>query len=96
MFFANINYLTTYKLNGERIDSKTIAIGDCGEGPCFECTELTEIDQQLNLYTANNFIYYDCDEEGEEMSELEKREVIYRKGRLTKDGLIELTAEQKK
>ena len=42
---CNLPVLTTYKLNGERIDSKTIAIGGCGQGPCFECEELVEIDE---------------------------------------------------
>jgi len=88
--------LTTYKLNGERIDSKTIAIGGCGQEPCFECEELMKIDKSLNLYTANNLKYFDCDEDYEEIKGTEKKETIYKSGKLTVNGIIELTEELKK
>ncbi|PKG51078.1 hypothetical protein [Olleya sp. 1-3] len=88
--------LTTYKLNGERIDSKTIAIGGCGQGPCSECEELMEIDQEFNIYTANNLKYSDCDENYEEIAGTEKKEIIYKSGKLTRKGIIELTNELKK
>jgi len=88
--------LTTYKLNGERIDQKTIAIGGCGSGPCFDCDELMTIDVNYNLYTANNFKYYDCDENYDEVSDKVTTEVIYRSGRLTENGIIELTEQLKK
>jgi hypothetical protein len=88
--------LTTYKLNGEKIDSKTIAIGGCGQGPCFECEEFMEIDKELNIYTANNLRYYDCDEDYEEINGTEKKETIYKSGKLTPKVIIELTNEQKK
>ena len=88
--------LTTYKLNGERIDSKTIAIGGCGQGPCFECEELMEIDKELNIYTANNLKYYDCDEDYNEIKGTEKIKTIYKSGKLTEKGFVELTNELEK
>ncbi len=88
--------MTTYKLNGERIDSKTIAVGGCGQGPCFECEELMEIDKELNIYTANKLKYYDCDEDYNEIKGTEKTETIFKSGKLTEKGIIELTAELKK
>jgi hypothetical protein len=88
--------LTTYKFNGERIDSKSISIGGCGQGPCFECEELMEIDKDLNIYAANNLRYYNCDEDYVEIKGTDKKELIYRTGKLTKSGIIELTAEVKK
>ncbi|AUC16514.1 hypothetical protein BTO06_15745 [Tenacibaculum sp. SZ-18] len=88
--------LTTYELNGERIDSKTIAIGGCGQGPCFECEELVEIDEELNVYIANNLKYYECNEDYEEIKGTKKEETIYKTGKLTQKGKIELTKELKK
>src|SRR5690606_26294285 len=83
--------ITTYKLNGKKINSETLAIGLCGSDPCFECEELMEIDSDLNIYVAFNSRYFDCDENGKEIAGNDKKEVIYRKGQITKDGIIELT-----
>ena len=88
--------ITTYKLNGEKINSETLAIGLCGPDPCFECEELMEIDNDLNIYVAFNSRYFNCDENGIEIVGTEKKEVIYRSGKLTKNGEIELTNELKK
>ena len=88
--------LTTYKLNGEKIDSETLGIGLCGSGPCFECEELMEIDNKLNLYVAFESRYFECDENGKEIVGTERKETIYRKGHINKDGVIELTNELKK
>jgi len=83
--------LTTYKLNGERIDSKSIAIGECYRGACDKCEDQIEIDMSLNLYTADN--HFDlC---GDPFDEPDK-ETIYKTGKITVNGIIELTNKQKK
>lgn len=88
--------ITTYKVNGEKISTATLAIGLCGPDPCFECEELMEIDSSLNIYVAFISRYYDCDEEGKEIFGTDKKEVIYKKGRITEEGVVELTKEMKK
>ncbi|MFD2543747.1 hypothetical protein ACFSSB_15580 [Lacinutrix gracilariae] len=88
--------LTTFKPNGEKISSENLMIGLCGSDPCFECEELMEIDNDLNIYIAFNSRYFDCDENGQEIEGTEKTEVIYRNGKLTENGIIELTEKLKK
>jgi hypothetical protein len=85
--------ITTYKLNGEKIDSKTIAIGYCGSGPCFECEEFMTLKLDYELFTADTIKTADCDEDYNPIVGTEKTKIIYKKGRLTKIGLIELTEE---
>jgi hypothetical protein len=88
--------ITTYKLTGEKIDSESLAIGLCGPDPCFECEELMEIDIDLNILVTYNSRYFNCNENGIEIEGIEKKEIIYKKGKLTKNGVIELTNEIKK
>ncbi|MFT6947588.1 MAG: hypothetical protein ACJARP_002015 [Vicingaceae bacterium] len=88
--------LTTYKLTGEKIDSKTIAVGGCGDGPCYECKEYMKIDNHLNIYTSNKIIFSECDEDYNSIPKTETKEEIFRKGNLTPEGIIKLSQEQKK
>ncbi|TBV25877.1 hypothetical protein DMZ43_08175 [Meridianimaribacter sp. CL38] len=88
--------LTTFKINGEIVNSKELMIGLCGSDPCFECEELMEIDNDLNIYVAFNSRYFNCDENGNEIVGTDKKEVIYKTGKITKEGIIELTNEVKK
>ncbi|WP_262733944.1 hypothetical protein [Gaetbulibacter sp. NE] len=88
--------LTTFKITGEIVNSKELMIGRCGPDPCFECEELMEIDNDLNIYVAFNSRYFNCDENGNEIVGTDKKEVIYKTGKITKEGIIELTNEVKK
>jgi len=88
--------LTTYKLTGEKIDSKTIAIGYCGSGPCFECEEFMTIKEDFSIYTADTMKTSECDDDYEPIPGTESIEVIYKEGHLTEKGKIELSDEMKK
>lgn len=88
--------ITTFKLTGERIDSKTIAIGYCGDGPCFECNEFMTIKEDFSIYTADTMKTSECDDDYNSISGTESIDVIYKVGRLTEKGKIELSDEMKK
>jgi hypothetical protein len=88
--------ITTYKRTGEKIDSKTIAIGYCGDGPCFECQEFMSLKEDFTLYTADTMKSSECDEDYNAIAGTESIEVIYKEGRLTEKGEIELSEELKK
>ena len=88
--------LTTFKLTGEKIDSKTIAIGYCGEGPCFECEEFMSLKEDYTIYTADTMKTSECDDDYNPISGTESIEVIYKQGRLLENGIIELSEEFKK
>tara|TARA_R110001583_G_scaffold412_1_gene3745 strand:+ start:4967 stop:5539 length:573 start_codon:yes stop_codon:yes gene_type:complete len=45
--------LNTYKLNGEKIDSKPISIGYCGFDACYECVESMTINSEYRIYVAD-------------------------------------------
>ena len=88
--------LTTYKLTGEKIDSETIAIGYCGSGPCFECEEFMTLREDFTIYTADTLKTSECDDDYNPIPGTESVEVIYKEGRLTVKGVIELSDEMKK
>ena len=88
--------ITTYKLTGEKIDSKTIAIGYCGSGPCFECEEFMTLKEDFTIYTADTMKISECDDDYNSIPGTESIEVIYKEGRLTEKGEIELSDEMKK
>lgn len=88
--------LTTFKLNGEKIDSRTIAIGGCDDGPCYECIESMTLGEDYTLYIANTMRSYQCDTDYNEIKGTGKTTIIYREGRLTSNGKIEISPEQKK
>lgn len=88
--------LTTYKLNGEKIDSKTVSAGSCDEGPCFECEEIIEVDADFNISITNNITYSECDDNYEPISGTEKKETLVINGTLTTDGFIQLNTKSNK
>lgn len=89
--------LTTYTLEGEIIDSKTIACGSCSHGrECYVCVETAILYDDFTIYTADTHTYSDCDENYNSIPGTEEIEVIYREGRLTETGIIELSDEKKK
>ncbi|MEO9510503.1 MAG: hypothetical protein ABJN84_16910 [Flavobacteriaceae bacterium] len=88
--------LNTYKLNGKIIDSKPINIGYCGFDPCYECVENMTIDSEYRIYVADTIKTSDCDENFNAIAGTEKIKVIYKEGKLTEKGVIELTKEIEK
>ncbi len=88
--------LNTYKLNGKIIDSKPINIGSCGFDPCYDCVENMIIDSEYRIYVADTIKTSDCDENFNSIAGTEKIKVVYKKGKLTKKGTIELTNEIEK
>ncbi|WAC03059.1 hypothetical protein N7U66_05370 [Lacinutrix neustonica] len=83
--------LNTYKLNGEKIDSKPINIGYCGPDPCYECVENMTIDSEYRIYVADTIKTSDCDDNFNAIAGTEKIKVVYKEGKLTKKGVIKLT-----
>lgn len=88
--------ITNYKPSGEQIDSKTIAIGSCGNAPCFECEEFMTLKSDYTLYTADTIKTADCDAEYSPIPGTEKIKVVYREGSLKTDGRIVLSEEKEK
>lgn len=88
--------LKTYKLNGKKIDSKTINIGYCGSDPCYECVENMTINSDYRIFVSDTITTYDCDDNFDTISGTEKIKVVYKEGKLTQNGIIELTKENEK
>ncbi|WP_243472543.1 hypothetical protein [Winogradskyella sp. MH6] len=88
--------LNTYKLNGEKIDSKPIFIGYCGSDPCYECVESMTINSDYRFYVADTIKTSDCDGNFKAIAGTEKIKVVYKEGKLTEKGIIELTEEIEK
>ena len=88
--------LNTYQPDGTLIDRKTIAIGQCGTAPCFECEEFMSMDLDLALFTADTITTATCDSNYQPIAGTEKVEVIYKKGKLLSTGKIELSASIKR
>jgi hypothetical protein len=88
--------LTTYRLNGQIIDRKTIAIGYCGSDCGYSCVEFMSISKDYKIYTSDTISTYDCDSLGLEIPGTYEYYVIYKEGKLLTDGKIQLTDEIKK
>ena len=87
--------LTTYKLTGEKIDSKTISIGYCGSDCGYTCSEFMRIDSEYNIYVSDSVKTYECDSLGHETPGTRENYVIYKKGKLLTTGEIMLSDEMK-
>ena len=83
--------IITYSLNGHIIDRKTIAIGYCGDEPCFECLESMTLNQDFTIYTADTMITSKCDEDFNPILGTETMKIIFKEGKLTEDGIIKLS-----
>ena len=88
--------LTTYKLNGQMIDSKTIAIGYCGTSCGYSCEEFMTISNDFKIYTSDTISSYVCDSFGHEIPGTYEYYVIYKQGELLANGDIQLSDENKK
>ena len=88
--------LTTYDFHGKQISKETIAIGYCGSGPCFQCEEYMEISKDLKLYTSDTITTFDCDSNDNNIPGSKKIEIIYKEGKVDKNGKFKLTGEIKK
>jgi hypothetical protein len=88
--------LTTYKPNGDIIDSKTIAIGYCGIDCGYSCEEFMSIDKNYEIYVSDTISSYECDSIGNEIPGTYEYYVIYKEGKLLTEGKIQLTDEIKK
>ena len=88
-----ITILNTYKLNGEIIDSKPINIEYCGSDPCHECVENMTINSEYRIYVADTIKTFDCDDNFNAIRGTEKIKVIFKDGKLTEKGIIELSEE---
>lgn len=88
--------LTTYKLDGKVIDSKTLAVGYCGGDCGFTCEEFMTISKDFKIYVADSIKSFECDGEGNEIPETFEQYVVFKEGKLLPDGRIELSEEVKK
>lgn len=88
--------ITTYKITGEMIDQKTVAIGACGCGPCFECQEYMILREDHSIYTADSMVSSICDEEFDPIPGTETISIIYRVGKLKSNGTVHLSEEREK
>jgi len=91
-----IPVLTTFKPNGQIIDKQYIAIGYCGHGCGFECEEFMTIKTDYSIYTSDTITSCQCDDMWEIIPGTCEDYVIYKEGKLNKDGKIELSDEKRK
>jgi len=91
-----IPYLAVYSLNGKLIDSKPISIGQCSEGPCYKCEEILQISRSLTIHVSDTMQSFDCDEDDLPKGPPLTTDILYREGKITDAGKIELSEEKKK
>lgn len=88
--------LTTYNLSGNIIDSKTLAIGQCADGPCYKCEEVLAIGKDFSIHFADTMQTFECDGDGLPKGEPVSTTVVYRDGKINANGTIELGGEKEK
>jgi hypothetical protein len=92
---CSLPILTTYTIDGKKIDEESIAIGGCGAGPGFTCEEFMTVRKDYTLYTSDTIREAALDSLGNDIKGTEEKYVVYKKGRLLSSGKIELTGEIK-
>ncbi len=88
--------LTTYKLTGEKIDSKSISIGYCGSDCGYSCEEYMTIKDDYSIYVSDTISSSECDSLGNIILGTTENYVIYKSGQLLENGKIELSEEIRK
>ena len=88
--------LTTYRLTGDRIDQKTLAIGYCGSDCGYSCEEFMTIKDDYSIYVSDTISSSDCDSLGNIIPESTKNYVIFKSGKILESGNIELSEEIRK
>jgi hypothetical protein len=88
--------LTTFKLTGEKIDSKSISIGYCGSDCGYSCEEYMIIKEDYSIYVSDTISSSECDSIGNIIPGTTENYVIYKTGQLLKNGKIELSEEIRK
>ncbi len=83
--------LTTYRLSGDIIDHKILAIGYCGSDCGYSCDEFMTITDDYSIYVSDTISSSDCDDFGNIIAGSTKNYVIFKSGRLLDNGEIELT-----
>jgi len=85
--------VTTFKLNGEKIQSTNFMIGLCGPDECFECGEVFKIDNKLNVSIEHHSYYFECNENGINKDKRTNEKRIIKNGFIEKNGVIKLLNE---
>jgi hypothetical protein len=93
---CNLPLLTTFDMNGKKIDEKCICIGGCGVGPGFKCDEYMIIRKDYTIYTSDSIIENEVDSLGNNVKGTSESYVIYKEGKLLLSGKIKLSNEQRK
>ncbi len=88
--------LATYNLSGKLIDSEILAIGQCSDGPCYKCEEVLHISNDLTIHVADTMQKLECDEDDLPKGDPVTTTVIYKEGKIDKNGGIELSEEKEK
>jgi hypothetical protein len=88
--------LTTFKLTGEKIDSKSISIGYCGSDCGYSCEEFMTIKEDYTIYVSDTISSSECDSLGNIIPGTTENYVIYKSGELLENGMIELSEEIRK
>jgi hypothetical protein len=87
--------LTTYSLEGEKIDEETIAIGYCGSDCGYSCSEYMTINEDYVIYVSDTISSSECDSLGQVIPSTTENYVIYQEGKLLVDGKIQLNKEKR-
>lgn len=88
--------ITTYRPDGSKIDSKPLFIGQCSDGPCYKCEETLQIDKDLAVYFADTMQTFECDGDDLPKGAPVTTTIVYKEGKITATGRIEMSGEKKK
>ncbi|MCW4469998.1 hypothetical protein OGH69_13550 [Flavobacterium sp. MFBS3-15] len=88
--------LTTYHPDGIEIDSKPLAVGQCSDGPCYKCEEVLQIGKDLTIRVADTMQTFECDEDDLPKGAPITTTIVYKEGKITPSGRIEISKEKEK
>ncbi len=90
-----IPIITTYQNDGKIIDSQSINIGNCGSDCGYNCKEFMKINKDYSIYVSDTISSFDCDSIGNPIPGTLENYIIYKKGKINKNGKIDLSDETK-
>jgi hypothetical protein len=88
--------LTTYDLNGNKIDNETLSVGYCGADCGFECEAYLIIKDNYTILASDTIISSECDSLGNIIPNTTEHYVMYQEGEILRNGEIVLSEEIRK
>ncbi|HKC66760.1 MAG TPA: hypothetical protein VKG26_00885 [Bacteroidia bacterium] len=88
---CSLPFIITYNTAGKEISNVWAGIGYCGAGPGFHCSEYMTIKSDFSIYVSDTISEAEVDSLSNEIPSTLNKYVLYKKGKLLSNGVIELS-----